>query len=133
MYVFEFFCVLFISLISWSIALLESPTIKKIPFDELQIGECIGSGSFGRVYRGVWRGTPVAIKQLSIEGDSDQTFIADFVREISMMRCAQVQNLLTESPFFGSRSDGYCSDLRHPNIVQFLGTCFRLFSLSLCS
>jgi len=67
-------------------ALFANPSVKKIPFEDLEVGDCIGSGSFGRVFRGTWQGTPVALKQLLIESTADQGFIADFVREISMMR-----------------------------------------------
>ena len=34
----------------------------KISVDELQFGDIIGSGNFGKVYKGVWNGTTVALK-----------------------------------------------------------------------
>lgn len=32
------------------------------PFEDLQLGPLLGQGSFGRVYRGMWSGAPVAVK-----------------------------------------------------------------------
>ena len=32
------------------------------PFDDLQLGPLLGQGSFGKVYRGMWSGAPVAVK-----------------------------------------------------------------------
>lgn len=31
-------------------------------FDQVQLGPLLGSGSYGRVYRGTWRGAQVAVK-----------------------------------------------------------------------
>lgn len=48
-----------------------------IPFDELKIGERIGTGRFGTVYRGYWHGN-VAIKVLNMDyySDDDKTLEA---------------------------------------------------------
>ena len=32
------------------------------PFDDLQMGPLLGQGSFGKVYRAIWNGAPVAVK-----------------------------------------------------------------------
>eukprot|EP01103_Thecamoeba_quadrilineata_P014223 TRINITY_DN417_c0_g1_i3.p1 TRINITY_DN417_c0_g1~~TRINITY_DN417_c0_g1_i3.p1 ORF type:complete len:233 (-),score=24.91 TRINITY_DN417_c0_g1_i3:557-1255(-) len=60
------------------------------------IGEMIGTGSFGQVYKGTWRSLDVAVKRLPDVFKPDQH--RDFVKEIQLL-----------------------SMLRHPNIVQFLG------------
>lgn len=36
----------------------------QIDYADLQMGDVIGEGSFGRVYRAKWRGSDVAVKQL---------------------------------------------------------------------
>lgn len=48
-----------------------------IPYDELKIGEPIGTGRFGTVYRGYWHGN-VAIKVLNMDYylDDDKTLEA---------------------------------------------------------
>lgn len=35
---------------------------KKHPWEDMELGPLIGQGSFGKVYRGVWNGAPVAVK-----------------------------------------------------------------------
>lgn len=37
-------------------------TGKKHPWEDVELGPLIGQGSFGKVYRGVWNGAPVAVK-----------------------------------------------------------------------
>eukprot|EP00002_Diphylleia_rotans_P016600 TRINITY_DN322_c0_g2_i1.p1 TRINITY_DN322_c0_g2~~TRINITY_DN322_c0_g2_i1.p1 ORF type:complete len:2542 (+),score=316.64 TRINITY_DN322_c0_g2_i1:99-7724(+) len=68
-----------------------------IPYKEIRFGKLIGQGSFGDVYCGEWRGTEVAIKKLT-DRKIDQDLMQSFVSEISVM-----------------------VDLRHPNIVLYMG------------
>lgn len=70
-----------------------------IDSSELRIGARVGIGSFGEVYRGVWRGTDVAIKIL-LEQDLTMENMEDFCNEIAVL-----------------------SRLRHPNVILFLGAC----------
>ncbi|KAK8791996.1 hypothetical protein WA158_005373 [Blastocystis sp. Blastoise] len=69
-----------------------------IPWEELEVGDSIGEGAYGRVYKGRWRGTPVAIKVLNCHVGSD--IVQDFQLEV-----------------------GILASLRHPNIVLFLSAC----------
>ncbi|XP_062216745.1 serine/threonine-protein kinase EDR1-like [Phragmites australis] len=81
----------------------------EIPWDDLVIGERIGLGSYGEVYRADWNGTEVAVKKFL-----DQDFYGDaldeFRSEVRIMR-----------------------RLRHPNIVLFMGAVTRPPNLSILS
>eukprot|EP00698_Gefionella_okellyi_P021646 TRINITY_DN7060_c0_g1_i2.p1 TRINITY_DN7060_c0_g1~~TRINITY_DN7060_c0_g1_i2.p1 ORF type:complete len:532 (+),score=86.41 TRINITY_DN7060_c0_g1_i2:159-1754(+) len=72
------------------------PRIKPWTFDwkDLLVGEHLGRGAYGEVFRAVLWGTTVAVKQLR---QRDQIMIDDFTREVQVL-----------------------SVLRHPNIVLFL-------------
>ena len=79
-------------------------TFKKSDFD---IGTCIGMGSYGRVYKASWRRTDVALKvlgdkhgDLNLSDEDVEALGQELVEEASLM-----------------------AELRHPNIVQFLGIC----------
>ena len=37
--------------------------------DVIEIYECLGEGAFGKVHRGIWRGTEVAIKSMILPGN----------------------------------------------------------------
>jgi len=69
-------------------------------YDDLDIKEEIGMGSFGAVYRGEYRGTEVAVKHLKDDLKEDSLF--EFLQEISMM-----------------------CELRHPNVLLFMGACTK--------
>lgn len=74
----------------------------EIPYDELKIGEPIGTGRFGTVYRGNWHGD-VAIKVLNMDyySDDDKTLEA-FKLEVATFR-----------------------KTRHENLVLFMGACMK--------
>jgi serine/threonine protein kinase len=61
-----------------------------IPYDELKIGEPIGTGRFGTVYRGNWHGD-VAIKVLNMDYylDDDKTLEA-FKLEVRMQSIKEI-------------------------------------------
>eukprot|EP01114_Cavostelium_apophysatum_P020947 TRINITY_DN716_c2_g1_i1.p1 TRINITY_DN716_c2_g1~~TRINITY_DN716_c2_g1_i1.p1 ORF type:complete len:545 (+),score=115.02 TRINITY_DN716_c2_g1_i1:74-1708(+) len=67
---------------------------------EIKLGPRIGKGSYGEVFRAEWRGIMVAIKKLPLSALEDEKFLRDFNQEAVIM-----------------------SSLRHPNIIQMLGTC----------
>ncbi|KAJ6813692.1 serine/threonine-protein kinase EDR1-like [Iris pallida] len=81
----------------------------EIPWEHLVIGERIGLGSYGEVYRADWNGTEVAVKKFL-----DQDFYGDaldeFRSEVRIMR-----------------------RLRHPNVVLFMGAVTRPPNLSIVS
>eukprot|EP00188_Purpureofilum_apyrenoidigerum_P004834 Plantae.Rhodophyta-Purpureofilum_apyrenoidigerum.ctg5789.p1 GENE.Plantae.Rhodophyta-Purpureofilum_apyrenoidigerum.ctg5789~~Plantae.Rhodophyta-Purpureofilum_apyrenoidigerum.ctg5789.p1 ORF type:complete len:480 (+),score=67.08 Plantae.Rhodophyta-Purpureofilum_apyrenoidigerum.ctg5789:294-1733(+) len=69
-----------------------------LDWKELTTLDLIGRGGFGNVYRGVWRGTPVAVKEVFYGDATQDTLLENFVREAGIM-----------------------SRLRHPNIVLYIG------------
>ncbi|XP_024515164.1 probable serine/threonine-protein kinase SIS8 [Selaginella moellendorffii] len=79
----------------------------EIPWGELRVGDRIGLGSYGEVYRGEWHGTEVAIKKFlnqDISGDA----LEEFITEVRLMR-----------------------RMRHPNVVLFMGAVTRPPNLSI--
>jgi len=69
-----------------------------IPWSEVQLKEEIGSGATASVYRALWRGTYVAVKQFNFPEGLKRPLRIRFLEEARLL-----------------------SDLRHPNVVQFLG------------
>lgn len=63
---------------------------------DITFGSVLGSGSYGEVRRGKWRGTDVAIKTFLAQ--ADESALQEFESEVTMLAA-----------------------LRHPNILQFLG------------
>ncbi|CAG7725228.1 unnamed protein product [Allacma fusca] len=72
-----------------------------IPFDELKMGEKIGTGHFGTVYRGNWHGD-VAIKVLDMTYLDNEKTLEQFKQEVSIFR-----------------------KTRHENVVLFMGACMK--------
>ena len=77
-------------------ALIKAAGSWSISINDLIFGKKIGIGSFGKVYKAKWHGTNVAVKK-TLDVATHNT-IKEFAAEIRLMR-----------------------DLRHPNIVLFLG------------
>ncbi|XP_020279026.1 kinase suppressor of Ras 2 [Pseudomyrmex gracilis] len=72
-----------------------------IPYDELKIGEPIGTGRFGTVYRGNWHGD-VAIKVLNMDCSDNDKILKAFRLEVATFR-----------------------KTRHENLVLFMGACMK--------
>lgn len=72
-----------------------------IRWEDLQIGERIGIGSYGEVYRAEWNGTEVAVKKF-LDQDFSGEALAQFKCEVEIML-----------------------RLRHPNVVLFMGAVTR--------
>eukprot|EP01133_Synstelium_polycarpum_P011935 gene11935-13910_t len=73
---------------------------ESIFFSELQIHAKLGEGTFGVVYKGAWRGSTVAIKQIKINEDVTNQVLDEFRKELTIL-----------------------SKLRHPNIVLLMAAC----------
>ncbi|KAL0272418.1 UNVERIFIED_CONTAM: hypothetical protein PYX00_005394 [Menopon gallinae] len=72
-----------------------------IPYDELKIGDVIGVGRFGTVYRGNWHGD-IAIKVLNMDYLEDEKRLDAFKLEVATFR-----------------------KTRHENLVLFMGACMK--------
>ncbi|XP_008450756.2 serine/threonine-protein kinase EDR1 [Cucumis melo] len=79
----------------------------EIQWEDLVIGERIGLGSYGEVYHADWNDTEVAVKKF-LDQDFSGAALAEFKREVLIMR-----------------------QLRHPNIVLFMGAVTRPPNLSI--
>ena len=91
-------------------SLKKSRTLKpcfEIPFEDVKLEREISQGAFGKIFRGKWRETTVAIKILKKDLMKEET-IKDFLNECYTME-----------------------SLRHPNIVMFMGACTKLPNLSI--
>ncbi|KAL8110951.1 hypothetical protein AgCh_026642 [Apium graveolens] len=86
---------------------LEDVSDCEIPWEDITIGERIGLGSYGEVYRGDWHGTEVAVKKFldqELTGES----LEEFKTEVWIMK-----------------------RVRHPNVVLFMGAVTRPPNLSI--
>ncbi|XP_068661870.1 probable serine/threonine-protein kinase SIS8 [Aristolochia californica] len=79
----------------------------EIQWEEITMGERIGLGSYGEVYRGEWHGTEVAVKRF-LDQDISGDALAEFRSEVRIMK-----------------------RLRHPNVVLFMGAVTRAPNLSI--
>ncbi|KAK7593117.1 hypothetical protein V9T40_007869 [Parthenolecanium corni] len=73
----------------------------EIPWDELKMGEKLGTGHFGTVYSGYWHGD-VAVKVLNMDYLADEKMLENFKSEVSTFR-----------------------KTRHDNLVLFMGACMK--------
>jgi serine/threonine protein kinase/ABC-type phosphate transport system substrate-binding protein len=73
-----------------------------IPYDELKIGDQIGMGGYGVVYKARWKGVGVAVKKLIKQTPLDESMLLGFRAEVAFL-----------------------SQLHHPNIVLFIGACVK--------
>ncbi|KFK41812.1 hypothetical protein AALP_AA2G174700 [Arabis alpina] len=92
---------------SKSDAALDDVSDCEILWEEITLGERIGLGSYGEVYRGDWHGTEVAVKKF-LDQDLTGEALEEFRSEVRIMK-----------------------NLRHPNIVLFMGAVTRPPNLSI--
>ncbi|CAK9139827.1 unnamed protein product, partial [Ilex paraguariensis] len=79
----------------------------EILWEDIALGERIGLGSYGEVYRGDWHGTEVAVKKF-LDQDVTGESLEEFRSEVRIMK-----------------------RLRHPNVVLFMGAVTRPPNLSI--
>ncbi|XP_048439113.1 serine/threonine-protein kinase CTR1-like [Pyrus x bretschneideri] len=79
----------------------------EIAWDELNIKERVGAGSFGTVHRAEWNRSDVAVKVLTVQDFHDDQ-LKEFLREVAIMK-----------------------RVRHPNVVLFMGAVTKRPHLSI--
>ncbi|OVA01844.1 Protein kinase domain [Macleaya cordata] len=79
----------------------------EISWDELNMKERVGAGSFGTVHRAEWHGSDVAVKVLTTQDFHDDQ-LKEFLREVAIMK-----------------------RVRHPNVVLFMGAVTKRPHLSI--
>jgi serine/threonine protein kinase len=73
----------------------------KVRFSDVVLGKKLGEGAFAVVYKAKWHGKDVAIKVFREEKFSEMN-VSTFILEVAIL-----------------------NELRHPNIVLFMGACFE--------
>uniref|UniRef100_A0A0A9DR24 non-specific serine/threonine protein kinase n=1 Tax=Arundo donax TaxID=35708 RepID=A0A0A9DR24_ARUDO len=94
----------------------------EIQWEEITLGERVGLGSFGEVYKGEWHGTEVTVKKFL-----QQDISSDALEEFRTETVLWMQN----SHIFHLAEVGIMKRLRHPNVVLFMGAVTRVPNLSI--
>ena len=88
--------------------IIDTLDVWEVQWDAIALEECIGKGSFGKVFTARWNETPVAVKRLD---DLDALLHS----EPPETRRQLLEALHAEA--------GLMAALRHPNVVAFMGFC----------
>ena len=82
------------------------PNLQSCVLEDVTLEEEVGRGAHGRVLAATWEGTPVAVKHIhSVFNDVTSDFEYQKLRTSFLKECER------------------SSQIRHPNIVRFLGIC----------
>lgn len=84
-------------------------SLAQLPWSSLQMGQLIGNGGYGDVYKATWQGIDVAVKQLYLKTLSGD-LAADFQREATLMAQCQFPHIV--------RLYGVCEEPGHTAMVM---------------
>lgn len=86
-----------------------SVSVTEIKWKDIKLGESIGSGGYGEVYKGSWSNIDIAIKQLHLK-NLPQHLVNDFIQETQIMAQCQFPNIVSLY--------GVCMEPGHYSIVM---------------
>eukprot|EP01087_Luapelamoeba_hula_P003945 TRINITY_DN138_c0_g1_i2.p1 TRINITY_DN138_c0_g1~~TRINITY_DN138_c0_g1_i2.p1 ORF type:complete len:1733 (-),score=273.96 TRINITY_DN138_c0_g1_i2:43-5241(-) len=94
-------CILFI-IITMLIVVWKRPVDRPwaVDFSEIELKQQIGAGGYGAVHKAIWKDSDVAVKLLNTGNSISRENKVNFVSEVKIM-----------------------TQLRHPNVVLFMGAC----------
>jgi serine/threonine protein kinase len=90
----------------------------EIDYNELEVGEQLGAGGFGQVFKATWKGTEVAVKVVAadkISREMEKSF-KDEVR----LRVLQLCSIPLAWFIMDCHQVRVMTALRHPNVVLFM-------------
>eukprot|EP00775_Hariotina_reticulata_P013656 gene13656-13779_t len=76
---------------------LTSDMAASAQMSEIQLGKLLGAGSFGRVYKGIWRGKDVAVKVIDHQDNHETSGV---FREAQLLLSLKHQNIVKAYSFF---------------------------------
>ena len=80
--------------------------------DEIDLAEQIGKGGFGAVYKGTWRGAPVAVKY-AVCNVQDVDSIESAIREVVLSKKMSHPHVVSTPPQTLSPTHSFDRSLRH--------------------
>jgi serine/threonine protein kinase len=80
----------------------------EIEYDELEVGDVLGTGGFGEVHRALWKGTEVAVKVMASEKTS-KDMERSFKDEVRAPLNLYTRVTIRQSTILSSLTINYCT------------------------